>query len=113
MPRCRTGLLAGLAMLAPLAAFGAPTVAAAHRGLQPYEILVHGTVRQVDARNNTILLAYAPLETAPGGERTCLILDGRNLRLRSGEEIEAVADTRHWRWALRGIHEMLPSLADR
>lgn len=107
MQRRVASLLAASLLSVWVSAAAAAPSARPHAGLKPYEVLVHGTVRSVDARSNTILLAYGPLETAPSGERTCL-LDPPRVRLRPGEKVEAIADTRHWRWRLRGVRELLP-----
>jgi Cu/Ag efflux protein CusF len=75
--------------------------------LQPYEVVVYGTVRGVDSQRRTITIAYAPLDTAPGGIRTMRVSDRRVLRdLQRGDSIQAIADTRRTPWIVRDVHRM-------
>ncbi len=86
-----------------LALFGAvrgPVVA-------PYEVVLYGTIRSIDVRDHLVTIAYAPLDTAPGGVRrmrvrTTSMLEG----LLPGDPIQAIADTRHRRWVIRDLRRL-------
>jgi hypothetical protein len=68
-------------------------------------IAIQGTVVHVDNSRGRLVLRYAPLETAPGGVRTCLVADRKVLAsLKVGETIAALADTSWTVWRLRQVH---------
>jgi Cu/Ag efflux protein CusF len=96
--------------LRSLAVFGfALALLGASRGplIRPYEVLLYGTVRSVDLRHGRITIAYAPLDTAPGGIRSMLVIDRGDLRLfERGDPIQAIADTRRTPWHVRDLHRM-------
>ncbi|MBD5604151.1 MAG: copper-binding protein [Candidatus Eremiobacteraeota bacterium] len=92
-----------------LCALAATLVAATRQppALRPFEVLLYGTVRTVDARDRLVTIAYAPLDTAPGGIRTMRVRDPASLvDLRRGDPIQAIADTRRRRWVVRDLHRM-------
>jgi Cu/Ag efflux protein CusF len=77
-------------------------VAAAQSGAL---ISIQGMIVHVDRARGRVVLRYAPLETAPGGMRTCLVADRKVLAgLKVGETIAALADTSRSQWRLRRIH---------
>jgi Cu/Ag efflux protein CusF len=93
-----------------LAAFGfAIALLGASRGpfIRPYEVVLYGTVRSVDLRHGRITIAYAPLDTAPGGIRSMRVTDRRDLEFFvRGDPIQAIADTRRTPWVVRDLHRM-------
>lgn len=69
------------------------------------EVRLVGTVRAIDARKHLVVVAYAPLETAPGGIRPVYVAERQALAgLAVGEAISGIADTRHLPWNLRDVH---------
>ena len=75
--------------------------------LRPYEVLLYGTVRKIDVPHRLIVIAYAPLDTAPGGIRTMRVDPQEGLDfLERGDPIQAIADTRRTLWVVRDVHRM-------
>lgn len=95
-----------------LRAFGLAAVAVGLFGahaptLRPYEVLVYGTVRKIDVRHRLIVVAYAPLDTAPGGVRAVRVAPSETLRyLEKGDPIEAIADTRRTLWVVHDVRRL-------
>ena len=93
-------LLATLLAVSCVAQSSAPVAAAQSGAL----IAIQGTIVRVDRARGRLVLRYAPLETAPGGMRTCLVAERKVLaRLKAGETIAALADTSRSQWRLRRI----------
>jgi Cu/Ag efflux protein CusF len=85
------------------------TLLGASRGsdLQPYEVRVYGTIRKIDASHRLVVIAYAPLDTAPGGIRTMRVRTTDHLRfLERGDPVSAIADPRRSPWVVRDLHRM-------
>jgi Cu/Ag efflux protein CusF len=75
--------------------------------LRPYEVVLYGTVRSIDARHHRITIAYAPLDTAPGGIRAMRIADAVPAgELERGDSVQAIADTRRTPWIVRDLRRM-------
>jgi Cu/Ag efflux protein CusF len=75
--------------------------------VRPYEVLLYGTVRAVNATARTVTIAYAPLETEAGGIRSMRVFDPVQLEgLRRGDPVQAIADTRRTPWTVRGLRRM-------
>lgn len=73
----------------------------------PYEVVLYGTIRSIDVRDRLVTIAYAPLDTAPGGVRRMRVRSGAMLEgLLPGDPIQAIADTRHRRWVIRDLHRL-------
>jgi Cu/Ag efflux protein CusF len=73
----------------------------------PYEVVLYGTIRSIDVRDRLVTIAYAPLDTAPGGVRRMRVRSTAMLEgLLPGDPIEAIADTRHRRWVIRDLHRL-------
>jgi|GEM_PF-2587317 len=96
-----------------LAAFAAALAAAPHGvqaatakpAMRAYEVRLFGTVRRIDRSHRLVTVAYAPLETAPGGVRPVFVADRHALALLSvGDAISGIADTRHSPWPVRDVH---------
>lgn len=99
------GLKGILCAVALLAAPQGARAATAQPPMHNYEVRLVATVRAVDRRKHLVVVAYAPLETAPGGIRPVAVADRRALlRLEVGEAISGIADTRHSPWNLRDVH---------
>ena len=75
--------------------------------IAPYEVVLYGTIRSIDARDRLVRIAYAPLDTAPGGVRTMRVHDAKLLAgLEPGDPIQAIADTRRSRWIVRDLRRL-------
>ncbi len=75
--------------------------------LRPYEVLLYGTVRRIDAPHRLIVIAYAPLDTAPGGIRRMRLEPHERVGyLQLGDPIQAIADTRRTLWVVRDVRRM-------
>jgi Cu/Ag efflux protein CusF len=73
----------------------------------PYEVVLYGTIRAIDVRDRLVTIAYAPLDTAPGGVRKMRVRSTAMLEgLLPGDPIQAIADTRHRRWVIRDLHRL-------
>ncbi len=95
--------LRSLCVIAVLALLGASRGGA----LQPYEVQLYGTIRRIDAPHRLVVIAYAPLDTAPGGIRTMRILNADHLRfLERGDPVSAIADPRRRLWVVRDLRRM-------
>jgi hypothetical protein len=93
-------VLAALFATATFAVSGSPLCAAYAGALIP----IQGTVVRVDPTHGRLTLRHAPLETAPGGVRICLVPNRKELTgLKAGARISALADTSRREWRLRRI----------
>ncbi len=94
-------VLGALALsLALLGAVRGPVVA-------PYEVVLYGTIRSIDVRDHLVTIAYAPLDTAPGGVRRMRVRSNTMLAgLLPGDPVQAIADTRHQRWVIRDLRRL-------
>jgi Cu/Ag efflux protein CusF len=69
-----------------------------------YWSAIHAVVLSVDRSHKTVTIRSEALETLPAGVRTCSVRDERTLQeLRSGELIEARAQTSVSKWNLEDI----------
>jgi Cu/Ag efflux protein CusF len=65
---------------------------------------IHAIVLSVDRRHHTVTIRHEALETEPAGVRVCVVRNPHSLaQLRSGELIEARAQTSKATWTLDGI----------
>lgn len=95
--------LRALCVVAVLALLGASR----GNALQPYEVQLYGTIRRIDAPHRLVVIAYAPLDTAPGGIRTMRVRPAEHLRyLERGDPVSAIADPRRRLWIVRDLHRM-------
>jgi hypothetical protein len=93
------------ALAAALTVMPAASGATAQPAMRNYEVRLIGTVRRIDRPHRLVTVAYAPLETAPGGVRPVLVADRHALALLSvGDAIAGIADTRHSPWPVRDVH---------